>query len=401
MSRSLLGVAALGFVLLLLALPAVAATPAATPAPSLSGELLRNPGFEAPLGDHPWLPAAWDTSLNSLPSVFFGRDTFLVHGGRYAVSVANTSTLFPMWHNWNQALMVGPELWGKDLVFSVWTRSNGLQGRAYIMEQAYRDTIGKMAMTWGIPRDPAGRRLNINKLDDPILNLGWKREYFDTPETDWVRREVRMFVPPSTNMVYVRCGLFGTGQVIFDDASLTAQPARPAPVVTAGTNLLADPGYEGDGNAWEYSLPPYRGQRIDRDTVVVHSGRASVRYASGDEGPFRARAGTAQVLGREVAGHRLRLSAWVKTDSLQHGMAYIRLYAASPTRGELQSNPGETVSLTRDWTKLSVELDVPPDACVTWAWMAYDAPATGYVHYDDARLEIVGPAASGTSKPTR
>lgn len=389
MPRSLHGLAALGLASLL----AIAfAAPPAIAAPAPSGELLPNPGFETPLGDHPWMPADWDTSLTALPTVFFGRDTFLAHGGSYAVSIANTSTLIPTWHNWNQALIVGPEVWGKDLVLSVWTRSNGLQGRAYIMLQAYRDTIGKMAKTWGMPRDPAGKRIGINKLDDPILNLGWKRLYFSEPETEWVRREVRVFVPPTVNMIYVRCGLVGTGQVIFDDASLKAQPAQPAPAVAAGANLLADPGFEGDGNSWEYSMPPYKGQRIDPDTVVVHSGRASVRYASGSDGPFRARAGACQVLGREVAGRRLRLSAWAKTDSLQRGVAYIRLYANSASRGVLQSNPGETLSLTRDWTRLSVELDVPNDAYVTWAWVAYDAPATGLVYYDDAALEVVGPA---------
>ncbi len=397
MSRSPLGLAALGLASLL-AIAIVA--PPAIGAPAPPGELLSNPGFEEPLGDHPWLPAAWDTSLTSLPTVFFGRDTFLAHGGRYAVSVANTSTLIPMWHNWNQSVIVGPETWGKDLVFSVWTRSNGVQGRAYVMIQAYNDTIGKMAKIWGMPRDPAGGRLNINKLDDPIANLGWKRSYFSDPETDWVRREVRVFVPPTVNMVYLRCGLVGTGQVIFDDASLTLEPAQPAPVPATGVNLLADPGFEGDGDDWEYSLPPYRGQRIDRETVVVHSGQAAVRYGSGQDGPFRARAGASQVLGRELAGKHLRLSAWAKTDSLHRGTAYVRLYATSLSRGMLQSRPSESLSLTRDWTLLSAELDVPDDAYVVWAWAAYDAPSPGgHVYYDDVSLEIVGPA--GTEPPLK
>jgi hypothetical protein len=398
MPRSLFGLALLAFVSLLAIAPPVARA-AAAPAPS--GELLANPGFESPLDEHPWMPADWDTSLTALPTVFFGRDTFLAHGGRWAVNVANTSTLVPTWHNWNQAIVVGPEVWGKDLVLSVWTRSNGLQGRAYIMLQAYRDTIGKMAKTWGLPRDPAGKRLGINKLDDPILNLGWQRRYFSDPETDWVRREVRVFVPPTVNMVYVRCGLVGTGQVIFDDASLRAEPARPAPVAAIGANLFADPGFEGDGNEWEYSLPPYAGQRIDRDTAVVHSGRASVRYSSGIEGLIQARAGACQVLGREVAGQHVRLSAWVKTDSLKLGGAYLRLYSNSPTRGVLQSDPGDNLSLTHDWTRLAVELDVPEDAAVTWAWLAYTAPATGLVWYDDAALEVLGPARGAAAPATK
>ena len=81
---------------------------AGSPAAHAAGRnLLANPGFEAPLGDHPWMPAGWDTFPSALPTVFFGRDTFLVHAGRYAVSVANLSTYIPMFHNWSQTLLVG------------------------------------------------------------------------------------------------------------------------------------------------------------------------------------------------------------------------------------------------------------------------------------------------------
>jgi hypothetical protein len=379
-----------------LTLALTVAAPCAAAGPS--GELLLNPGFEDSLETHPWMPSAWDTSLTDLPTVFFGRDTFLAHGGRYAVSVANTSTIVPAWHNWSQTVIVGPESWGKDLVFSMWTRSNGLQGRAYILLQAYRDTIGKMTKIWGIPRDLAGQRVGINKLDDPLLDLGWKRAYFSDPETDWVRREVRVFVPPSTNMVYARGGLVGTGQVIFDDASLRLEVARPTPPLPTHTNLLADPGFEGDGNDWEYSMPPYNGLRIDRDTTLAHSGKACIRYTSSPDGYVQARVGACQVLGRGLAGKRVRLSAWAKTDSLLGSMAYIRLYSNSLSRGMVQSDPGKNLSLTTDWTQLSLEVDVPPDAVENWAWFAYNVPATGTAWYDDTSLEVLGPA--NTPAPT-
>ncbi len=364
-------------------------------------ELLLNPGFEQPLEGHPWMPASWDTSLTDLPTVFFGRDTFLVHSGHYAVSVANTSLLVPVWHNWNQSVIVGPEAWGKDAVFSVWTRSNGQQGRAYILVQAYRDTVGKMAKTWGMPRDDAHRRLHINKLDDPLLDTGWKRLYFSDAETDWVRREVRVYVPPSTNMIYVRCGLLGTGQVVFDDASLTLQPAQPLAPVATNVNLLADPGFEGDDNLWECSLPPYAGQRIDRDTTVAHSGKASIRYTSGLEGLVQARAGVCQVFDRRLAGKRIRLTGWVKTDSLRDGIAFTRVYSNSLSRGTVQSDPGASYSMTNDWTKVSFEMDLPTDAVETWVWFAYTVPARGTVWYDDTSLEVLGPSADAKPATAR
>lgn len=378
---------------------AAPAPPAAAPPTPSSGNLLGNPGFENPLPGHPWMPADWDTSDSGLPTVFFGRDTFLVHGGTYAVNVANTSTLYPMWHNWSQTVLVGPEAWGKDVVFSVWTRSNGLQGRAYVLLQAYRDTVGKMARVWGLERDLAAKRLTINKVDDPLVDFGWKRVYFSEPETEWVRREMRVYVPASTNVIYVRCGLLGTGQVIFDDASLTLEPARPAPAVEAGKNLLADPGFEGDGNAWEYAMPPYLGMRIDRDTTRAHSGKACARFHCEGDGLVKMRTGVCQAFGgRALQGKRLRLSAWVSTDSLKE-LAFIRLYCHSLSRGVLQSEPSQAFSLTTAWTPISVEMDVPPDAYEVWAWLAYNAPGAGYAYFDDASLEVVEPARSGQPPP--
>src|SRR6185503_19887982 len=98
--------------------------------------LLLNGDFERTLAGHPWMPAGWDTSTADLPTVFFGRDTFLVHGGRWAVNVANPSAAIPMGHNWSQTLLVGKETWGKTATFKVWTRSNGVEGRAYKIGRA-------------------------------------------------------------------------------------------------------------------------------------------------------------------------------------------------------------------------------------------------------------------------
>ncbi|HYM81095.1 MAG TPA: hypothetical protein VEY91_06755 [Candidatus Limnocylindria bacterium] len=384
--------AALGTGLLLAALGAPAA---AAPAKNL----LLNPGFET-ARSHPWMPAAWDTFQSGLPTVFFGRDTVAVHGGRYAVSVANVSNRIPMWHNWSQILVVGQEAWGKDLVFSVWTRSTGVQGRGYLLVQAYRDTIEKMARHWGIEREAASERMGISKLDDPFQNLGWKREYFSETETEWTRREVRVFCPPRANIVYLRAGLFGTGQVMFDDASLTLEPARPPDPVATGVNLLADPGFEDDGDGWEYSMPPYEGMTIARDTSVARSGAASVRFESGSEGMVEARTGVCQVISnRSLAGKRMRVRGNVKTDSLA-GVAYIIVYASTASGDVRESTPRE-IGGTVDWTAITHEFDVPPRTYQVWAWFLYDAPVRGRLYWDDVSLELVGAAKSEGTKPMR
>jgi hypothetical protein len=361
------------------------------------GNLLLNPGFENPLPGHPWMPAKWDTSETPLPTVFFGRDTFLVHSGSYAVNVANMSTTFPMWHNWNQTVLVGPETWGKDLVFSVWTRSNGLQGRAYVMVQAYRDTIGKMGKIWDLSRDATEKRLHYNHIDDPLIDLGWRREYFSEPETDWVRRELRVYVAPTTNIIYVRLGLFGTGQVIFDDASLTLAPALPAPEVPLHVNLFQDPSFEGDGNAWEYAMPIYENMEVSADSTVAHTGRFSVRGYGGMGGMVSTRAGVCQVLpNRNLAGKHLRLSGFIRTDSLA-GSAYVKIYCHT-LHGMVQSEPSATLGLTAPWTEIVAEMDAPPDTYEVWAWLMYNAPVAGKVYFDDGRLEVTG-EATVTSPP--
>ena len=105
------------------ALLLLVAAPAAHAAAKGSSNLLGNPGFEAPIPGHPWMPTAWDTSQAGLETVFFGRDTFDVHGGSYAVRVANVSTVWPFAHNWSQAIRVNKSMWGKDAALSVWTRA--------------------------------------------------------------------------------------------------------------------------------------------------------------------------------------------------------------------------------------------------------------------------------------
>jgi hypothetical protein len=202
-------------------------------------------------------------------------------------------------------------------------------------------------------------------------------------------------------VVHARCGLVGTGQVIFDDASLRLVPAHPAAPLPLNTNLLADPGFEGDGNDWEYSMPPYSGLRIDRDTTQAHSGRACVRFTSSMAGFVQSRMGVCQVLGRGLAGKRVRLSCWVKTDSLMSSRTNMRLYCHSLSRGMVQSETGKSLSYTNDWTPLSFEMDVPSDAVEIWAWFAYFVPTTGVVYYDDTSLEVLGPAITAASPATK
>ncbi len=375
-------------VAILLAAATVVAAPRST-------NLLANPDFEQSLDGHPWMPTGWDTSAAEVGGAFFGRDTFLVEHGRYAVGLANVSMLYPMAHNWSQAIRVGKEAWGKDAVFTAWTRSNGLQGRGFLLLQAYRDTVTRMSLIWKVPRLEAAKRMRVNPVDDPLIDFGWRRQYFSESETGWVKRTVRVFVPPTVDVIWVRLGILGTGQVLFDDASLTLEaPERPAPL-PIGTNLLKDPGFEGDGNDWEYSLPPFANMQVVRDSTVAHTGRASVRMEGGLDGMIKVKTGIGQAFPRhDLAGKRVRATTYIRTDSLR-GLAYIQIYVHTLHGGELQ--PGKQYSSNTPWELATSEMDIPEDAYEVWVWFVYNAPAEGRLYYDDCTFEVLGPA----SKPPR
>ncbi|HEY6193693.1 MAG TPA: hypothetical protein VI504_01510 [Candidatus Eisenbacteria bacterium] len=392
-SRVLLA-AALPLCLLVVAVLGPRSAGAARPA---ARSLLQNPDFERGMPTHPWMPSGWDTSTAELPTVFFGRDSFIVHGGKWAVNVANMSGAIPLAHNWSQTLLVGPETWGKVAVFKAWTRSNGVDGRAYLLVQAYADTVSRMAHIWNVDREEAFKRLGINKIDDPLLDLGWKRTQFDEPLTEWVQREARAYVPPGTNVLFVRCGLMGTGQVLFDDASLTFEKAPAAERPAKGENLFAEPGFEQRGLAWDVAIPPYEGAKVVVDSTVAHTGRCSIKLADFHDGLVEARIGVAQPFeGRRLRGLRVRLSAWFKGDSLR-GSALVKIYAQGLRTHVLQSPAAELLSGTWDWKQVAIELDIPDDAELVWANCIAFAPAPGTVWIDDAKFEVVGPATSAPS----
>jgi hypothetical protein len=335
--------------------------------------------------------------MADLPTVFFGRDSFIVHGGKWAVNVANMSAAFPMGHNWSQTLLVGPETWGKTAVLKVWTRNNGVDGRAYILLQAYQDSVTRMSRIWNVDRDEAFRRLGINKIDDPLLDLGWRRTQFDEPLTEWVQREARAYVPRGTNVLFVRCGLLGTGQVLYDDASLTLEKAPPPTPYPKGENLFAEPGFEHHGLAWDVAIPPYEGSKVVIDSSVAHSGRCSVKFTDFYDGLAETRIGVAQPFeGRRMRGQRVRLTGWFKGDSLQ-GTALLKIYAHGLRTHVLQSPAAELLSGTWDWKQLAIELDIPDDAELVWASLFAIAPARGTVWVDDATFEVVGPSHSAAN----
>ena len=101
------------------------------------------------------------------------------------------------------------------------------------------------------------------------------------------------------------------------------------------------------------------------------------------------------IANRGLSGKRLRLSGWIKCDSLM-AQAFLKLYCTTLEKDV--SAPGSRhVGGTTPWERLETELVVPEGTYKVWAWMMYDAPADGRVYFDDASLEILGPARTGAA----
>jgi hypothetical protein len=376
---------------------AAAAPSAPTGAAKLSPNLLANPGFEE---GGLFAPADWDTTVAGVPTVLFFWDQEMKHGGERSASIVNAGDILPVWHNWNQIVPDGGRYAGRDLDLTVWTRSAQLSGRGYVMVQCYRDTVLVYAREKNISRDAARKELGFHYADDPQLELGWARQYFSEETSDWTERHVHVYVPPTTDLVLVRCGIYGAGQVWFDDAALTAGPAHPPTPIVLGKNLLANPGFERPLDDWEFSMPPTPGASITTDSTVAHSGRYSVLLTGSQKAAFETFQNACQVFNaRNLAGKRVRMSGWCKTEDLTSTSAYLQVYATG-LYGVDGSLAGNSVSGTSDWTFYSVEWDVPKNTYTVWARAGYLA-APGKCWWDDLKFEVLGdtPAPVKAAKP--
>jgi hypothetical protein len=358
------------------------------------GNLLTNPSAEE---GTLLSPAGWDTSVTQVPTARFAWDSEQAHDGKHSLYIINTGNVIPVWFNWSQTLAGVNNLAGKELTLRAWVKTRNLSGKAYLLLQAYRDTVLLEAMKQGIPRLRMRDLMHIKPADDPQLEMGWVRKQLSGNHDDWTPLEVKVYVPPSTNMVFVRGGIFGVGEVWFDDFSLTASPAEPEKPFPLAKNLLVDPGFEDDLDQWELSLPPLEGLRVDVDGQIAHSGTQSVRIESQRHPPFQLFSHVCQVFNtRALSGKHVRMSGWVKTDHLDQGSAFFTVVATGQY-GSFRPVIPDGVSGTKDWTFLTYECDIPRDTYTVWARAAFTT-SEGKVWFDDVHFEVLGDAKTASGK---
>ncbi len=385
----------LAVALLAIALFAAAPTVAAQSATTQNASRFRNPGFE---DGGLFNPSDWDTTVAGVPTVLFYWDPDVTHGGTRSASIVNAGDAIPVWHNWNQMLPHAGDLVGRDLELTVWVRSAQMSGgRGYVMLQAYRDTVMNKALDEGTTREQARVTMGYKYADDPQLETGWARQYFSADVDEWTAKTVRLHVPPTTNLVIIRLGIFGSGQVWFDDAQLAIKPAATQ-ALPLGKNLLANPGFERPLDEWEFSMPPTPQAAIARDSSVAHTGRFSARYTAPVKAAFQTYMNTCQVWNaRNLSGRRVRLSGWGKTENLVDS-AYLSVFSTG-LYGVASSLAGDAFTGTRDWSFYSVEFDVPKDTYTVWARAGVQA-SPGKTWWDDLKFEVLGASPKPAAKPT-
>ncbi|MGH7724998.1 MAG: hypothetical protein ACREOU_06170 [Candidatus Eiseniibacteriota bacterium] len=361
--------------------------------------LLSNPGFEA---GGLFSPSDWDSTLAGVPTVMFYWDPEVKRSGTRSACVVNAGDHLPVWHNWNQMILHAGRFAGRDLELSAWVRSAQMGGRGYVMVQCYRDTVMNVARDRGIPRDQARTELGFKFADDPQLELGWARQYFSAELEEWTEKRVRVFVPPTTNLIVVRLGIFGSGQVWFDDIKLTSEVARASQAAPLGRNLLTNAGFEKPIDDWEFSLPPTPGAMISVDSTVAHSGRRSALMTTPEKPPFQTYMHACQVFNaRGLAGKRVRMSGWCKLEGVNDASAYLSVWSTG-LYGVDGSIAGDALFGTLDWTFYSVDFDVPKDTYTVWARAGYQS-VPGRCWWDDLKFEVLGntptTGAGATSKP--
>ncbi len=355
-----------------------------------SSTRFRNPGFE---DGGLFNPTDWDTTVAGVPTVLFYWDPDVKHGGARSASVVNAGDAIPVWHNWNQMIPKAGDLVGKDLELTIWVKSAQMSGgRGYVMLQAYRDTIMNRALELGVARDVARQQMGYKFADDPQLELGWARQYFSADIEEWTQKKVRLYIPPTTDLVIIRLGIFGAGQVWFDDAQLAVRPAATTPL-PLGKNLLANPGFESALDAWEFSMPPTPQASITRDSTTVHSGRWSAKFQAPVRAAFQTYMNVCQVWNaRNLSGRRVRLSGWGKVDGLTDS-AYLSVFSTG-LYGVDATLAGDAFTGTRDWSFYSVEFDVPKDTYTVWARAGVQA-SPGTTWWDDLKFEVLGATPKG------
>ncbi len=148
--------------------------------------------------------------------------------------------------------------------------------------------------------------------------------------------------------------------------------------------------WSGESKSGEY--------RVGIDHSAVHEGEASA-YIKATQGTTKFASFAQSVLADDFAGRRVELSAHVKCEDVEqgNGSSAIWLRCDGSVIEKAFDNMGpNAIRGTSDWQRVSVVLDVPPDALTLVFGGLHRGSGTAW--FDDFELKVVGDDLSVTRK---
>ncbi len=179
------------------------------------------------------------------------------------------------------------------------------------------------------------------------------------------------------------------GTLVFAIAlASTAAPAYSQQPLNLGFEI---PSLIAPGRAWNIvtsdAYDPANNSKVALDSIIVHGGKRSMRIDH-PGGPRTGWAGV-DIPGSYVAGKRVRLSGWIRTDKIVDGYAGLEVSSfGNLGRISGDSLAGRGPRGTTPWTKYSIDAVV--DTAVRDLYVGVQTRGGGSAWFDDLVLEVNG-----------
>jgi hypothetical protein len=215
-----------------------------------------------------------------------------------------------------------------------------------------------------------------------------------TGTRDWQTYEIVLDVPQESTLLAFGILLAGKGRVWLNDVTFdtVGQDVATTDLMTLPSQMQ-NLGFESGMAGWFLAGSQPQNYRTSDDTAVKHGGSASGHLQS-TRGPFGGFGTLMQnVKADAFRGTRVRMSGWVRADSVADSAGLWMRVDGPDTRKTQHSlsfdnMENRPIKGTSDWTRYEIVLDVPPESVeIAFGILLAD---TGEVWLDDVQFVKVG-----------
>jgi RNA polymerase sigma factor (sigma-70 family) len=224
-----------------------------------------------------------------------------------------------------------------------------------------------------------GIQIKVSDPDGATLAKDNMHDRYVHGTTDWKQVCSVVDVPADANMILVKFFLTGSGEVWMDDMQ----------VDTVGNDVPTT-----DDSNWQLwsKIPDVFAGATDAGTL--HDGHPTFRM--GSEIADHSQKAYYDRTDRSIAeyvGHRVRASAWIKSEEVHKASMEINVQNASDDDLTDEGNTAPEIRGTRDWQLYTAYADVPKNAkSIEWGF-AQHGTGSVWIDMQSAKLEIAdGPA---------